>query len=513
MSGAQDRRVPRPLARLRTRLPVAAVALLLAVAGCSSAPAPSTSGDGAPPASPAPDSSATSAAPGGLSWSPCERGFTCAGLTVPLGAEAGSTVLAVTRRAASRDRIGVLVVNPGGPGASAVDFLQQSAGQLPRDVRERFDLVAVDPRGVGRSSPVRCGTTSDLDRFWALDPSPDSPQEQAAYERGAAELVAGCADRAGALLPHVSTADAAADLDRLREALGEPTLSYLGYSYGTSIGAAYADAFPTRVRAMVLDGAVDPALTWDALLAGQSRGFDAALAAMLADCERTRCAFRRAVSGPLPQAYDALEARVDAAPLPTTGSRVLGPGEFTLGVGAGLYDREQGWPAVAAALATAQRGDGRALLALSDAYLERDESGYAPTSESNLAVSCLDRPWPRALQPYLDLAARLEQEAPRFGPAIALSALPCATWPAPPVSTPRPVRAEGAPPVVVVGTTGDPATPYAWSVALAGQLASGVLLTSTGEGHTVYRAGGPACVVGAVDTYLLTGQAPGALRC
>jgi pimeloyl-ACP methyl ester carboxylesterase len=505
--------VPGPRARAAGRLPrrggrLAAVLAVVALglAACSS-------GSGGPAPATSPPGPAPSAAPGGgLAFVPCERGFSCATLTVPL-AGGGTTDLAVTRRPATGERVGVLVVNPGGPGAGAVDFLEEAADGLPPALRAGFDLVAVDPRGVGRSTPVRCGGTADLDRYWALDPTPDSPAETAAYEQGTAALVQGCADLSGALLPHVSTRDAAADLDRLREALGEERLSYLGYSYGTAIGAAYAEAFPSRVRTMVLDGALDPALTWDALVEGQSRGFDAALAAMLAECERTRCSFRRAVTGPLGAAYDALEARVDASPLPTTGDRRLGPGEFTLGVGAGLYDRDAGWRAVADGLASAQRGDGRALLALSDAYLQRGDRGYASTGEANLAVTCIDRPFPRTAQPYRDLAARLRQSAPRFGPAIALATLPCATWPAPAVSTPAPVKAEGAPPVVVIGTTGDPATPYAWSVALAGQLASGVLVTHEGEGHTVYRDGAPACLQGPVDRYLLTGEAPAPLTC
>ncbi len=431
-------------------------------------------------------------------------------LTVPLGA--GTTGLAVTRHRAGGTRVGALLVNPGGPGASAVDSLQASAGTLPAALREHFDLVAFDPRGVGHSSPVRCGTTADLDRYFSLDPTPDTPAELAAYVAGNGALVAGCAQRSGGLLPYLSTVDAAADMERLRAALGAERLTYLGYSYGTAIGAAYLEAFPTRVRAMVLDGALDPALSWDGLLEGQSRGFETALDALLADCERTRCAFRRAVTGDLAAAFDALAARVERAPLPA-GGRTVGPGELTLAVGAGLYSREYGWPSVAAALAAGERGDGRALLALSDAYLGRTDGGYAPLVEANLAVSCLDRPWPRDPQAYVDLAARLARSAPRFGPAVALAGLPCATWPVPPVSTPHPVRADGAPPVVVIGTTGDPATPYAWSVALARQLPSGVLVTHEGEGHTVYRAGAPRCLTDPVDGYLLETKVPAALTC
>lgn len=461
----------------------------------------------------------TTAAPVQLTWTACEPGFECSVLPVPLD-EAdparGTVDLALTRKPAPGpgQRIGSLLINPGGPGASAVDFVQGSWQQIPAAVRAQFDLVAFDPRGVGRSAPVRCGTTSELDAYFALDPVPDDPAELSAYVEGNRALVQGCSARSGQLLPYVSTDEAARDLDRVRAAVGDERLTYLGYSYGTSIGAAYLRLFPQRARALVLDGAIDPTLTWDRLLEGQSTGFDVALQAFLADCERTRCPFRQAVSGDLPAAYDRLAAQVDRQPLPGEGTRTVGPGEFSLGVGAGLYSRANGWPAIAQGLAAAVAGDGRTLLALSDSYLERTASGYANVSEANLAVNCLDRPWPRETQPYVDLADRVRAVAPRFGPAIALSGLGCATWPVPAVSVPAPVRAEGSPPVVVIGTTRDPATPYAWAQALAGQLAAGVLVSYDGDGHTVYRTGAPDCVRAPVDSYLLTAQAPAApVRC
>jgi hypothetical protein len=182
-------------------------------------------------------------------------------------------------------------------------------------------------------------------------------------------------------------------------------------------------------------------------------------------------------------------------------------------VGAGLYSRANGWPAVADALVAAERGDGAPLLALSDLYLDRDHEGYANVTEALISVVCLDRQWPRETAPYLALAERVAREAPRFGPAIALSGLVCADWPVPSTGRPTTVTAPGAPPVVVIGTTGDPATPYAWSVALAEQLSQGVLVTYRGEGHTVYRSGSSRCVREVVDSYLLTGKAPAPTTC
>jgi pimeloyl-ACP methyl ester carboxylesterase len=513
--------VPRPRAAALLAL---AAAVALVASGCGRGedptvqrpPGPASAAPAAPTAVPSPTPSPAALAP--LSWNACEADFQCSTLRVPLDEGepgAGTVDLALTRlQSPDQDRrIGSLVVNPGGPGASAVEYLQAAWTLIPEPVRERFDLVAFDPRGVGRSAPIRCATTEELDRYFAVDPSPDDAGELQALARSNAELAAGCAQRSGELLPYVSTAEAARDLDRVREALGDERLTYLGYSYGTSLGAAYLDAYPTRVRAMVLDGGIDPQLTWEGLLEGQSRGFDRALEAFLADCERRRCAYRAQVQGDLLTAYDRLVERVDRSPLPTGQQRMLGPGELALGVLGGLYSRTSGWPAIAEALAAAERGDGAPMLAQSDAYLDREPTGYANVTEALSAVVCLDRQWPRDLGPYLALADRVRADAPRFGPLIALSGAICADWPVPPVGAPTRVTAPGSPPVVVIGTTGDPATPYAWSVALADQLSSGVLVTYRGDGHTVYRTGSSACVREVVDDYLLTAAEPAPATC
>ena len=513
----------------------AAAALLLAVAlvaGCSgddaddrprgatpSAAGPTSSAPSSPPAS---SPAAPPPPPAPLAWRPCEDGFECAALTVPIAPEErpGVTIeLAVSRRPAADParRIGSLVVNPGGPGSSAVDYLQRAWQALPRAVRDRFDLVAFDPRGVGRSLPVRCVGTAEMDAIVALDPDPDDAAEEQALQDGARRLADACARQAGWLLPHVSTDVVARDLDALRAALGDPQLTYLGYSYGTSIGTEYLRQFPDRVRAMVLDSPLDPTLTWDRLLEGQAAGFDLALGAFLDHCEATGCAFRAAVPRSrhpdLGAAFDALAARVESSPLPGDGSRRLGPGEFSLGVGAGLYSRDNGWPAVAAGLAAAERGDGSVLLALSDAYLDRTDDGYAGTSEANLAVNCTDRSWPRDPGPYLALADRVRQSAPRFGPAIALSGLGCAVWPEEAARQPAAVSAAAAPAVVVLATTRDPATPYAWAQALSAQLATDVLITVDGDGHTVYRSSAGACVRDAVTGYLVDLRVPAPTTC
>jgi pimeloyl-ACP methyl ester carboxylesterase len=504
--------------------------LVLVLAACSSGGSSDKAGP-SPSASPSPTASAvvtpSSAAPtasaaavprpGELSrWHGCGDGFQCATLTVLLDDRQpalGTIGLAVTRhRATGSHRIGSLITNPGGPGEGAVSWLHGSYGEFPKEVRSRFDLVAFDPRGVGRSSAVRCLSTKQLDTYFHLDPVPDDAQERRALLDGNRQLDAGCYHRSARVMPYVGTKIVAQDLDRVRQAVGDAKLTYLGYSYGTAIGASYLDQFPTRVRAMVLDGALDPSLSWDAYLRGQSGGFDTALNAFLADCQRTSCAFRRATSGDLGQAFDRLAAKVDAHPLPGRGSRVVGPGEFSLGVGLGLYSKNL-WSSIAEALASAEHGDGADLLSLSDAYVERSSDGYSSLDESNVAVNCLDRPWPRTEKPYYDLAAQVRKTAPRFGPAIALSGLSCIDWKIPPTGRPHRVTGAGSPPIVVIGTTRDPATPYSWAQSLAAQLQGGVLLTHEGDGHTVYRVGAPRCITQSVDNYLIDLRKPRSVTC
>jgi pimeloyl-ACP methyl ester carboxylesterase len=526
VQNATVRLTPRPR-RCAALLVLAALVLSACSSGeddAASRPTPTTatpSATASATASPGPSASRPAAAvprPGRLSaWKGCGSGFQCATLTVLLDdarPELGTVGLALTRhKATGSKRIGSLVVNPGGPGASAIGYLQGSYDNLPSAIRSRFDLVAFDPRGVGRSAPVRCLSTQELDAYFHLDPAPDSAQERQALLAGNRKLAAGCARRSGRVLPYVNTQVVAQDLDRVRQAVKDPKLTYLGYSYGTAIGAAYLDQFPTRVRAMVLDGALDPRLTWDAFLRGQSKGFDTALAAFLENCEESGCAFRDAVDGDLGEAFDALARRVESQPLPGDGSRTVGPDELTLGVGAGLYSRRNGWPAIAEALAAAERGDGSQLLSLNDSYLERGPDGYENLAESNFAVNCIDRPWPRTEKPYYDLAAEVARTAPRFGPAIALSGLGCLAWPVPPSGRPHAVTGTGSPTVVVIGTTRDPATPYAWSEGLASQLSRAVLLTHVGDGHTIYRTSAPRCILEPVNAYLLTVTVPRSARC
>lgn len=459
-----------------------------------------------------------------LHWTACGGGAQCSTLVVPLSwsgrdpAARGHTLpLALIRFPATGPgtRIGSLVVNPGGPGGSGVTFLRQAIGEIPAVIRARFDVVSFDPRGVGASAPVECLSGPQLDALVHLPPVPQNPTQLAAVVAGARLEDSACARRMGDELRHVSTVDVARDLDFLRAALGDAKLTYLGYSYGTAIGATYARLFPTHIRAMVLDGALNPAISAVGLLRSQAGGFELEFDSFLSWCAgpgRAQCPFAGYATAPGPAgvgaAFQALRQRISAHPLPV-GNRSVGAGEFFNGVTAPLYSPATGWPALGVALADAEAGNGALLLSFNDSYVERSPSGqYSNLEEANLAVNCVDRPWPRHVSTYADLAAQLGRQYPYFGAAIGWSGLGCAFWPAPPTGHPAPVHAPGAPPILVIATTGDPATPYAQGVALAHQLDSGVLLTHIGNGHTVYRVPGDMCVVNLVDVYLLTLHAP-----
>lgn len=493
------------VARSRSVALAIALVLLLLAAGCSA-------GDGDRDESGATGTSVgtpTSSAPGTLDWEEC-NGAECAFLDVPLDPAdpGGDTIeLALARHPAEGDRLGSLLVNPGGPGSEARWLAFQAELIFPDEVLERFDIVAWDPRGVGASTSVNC--LDDLDSFWAADRSPDSPAETAEVERVSRDLAEGCEERSAELLPYLSSWATVADMERMREALGDDRLNYLGFSYGTLLGARFAERYPERVRALVLDGAIDPSLPPDEATREQALGFEASLEAFLDACEADDdCAFR--AGGDPAAGYDRLMAQIDAEPLPAEldgESRELGPGEADIGVAAALYAGRDGWDALAGALNAAARGDGAPLLALADAYTGYEGDGrYSDENEAFYATGCLDGPAPTTEEISM-LAGSLAREAPRFGPATVWLGLPCAYWPVEGDAEPGALRAEGAPAVLVLGTANDPATPLAWAEALAGQLTSGVLAVLDDEGHTAFGRGN-ACIDGIVVDYLVDLEVP-----
>ncbi len=516
----------------RRALGGAALALLLATA-CTDDPttraepsgSPSASTSASASASPSPTrSSPTPAADPAtrypvqrLSWGGCGSGFECATLKVPLdydkltGRRIDVSVIRLRASGVRARRIGSILLNPGGPGGSGIDFARQANQLLPSEIRARFDVVSFDPRGVGRSTPVDCVGHADLDRILAADPTPDSPAEKQRLVAVSREEAEGCTRRSGDLLPHIGTIDAARDMEVLRAALGDPKLTYVGFSYGTVLGANYAELFPTRIRALVLDGAVDPKLDPLETALAQAKGFEVALDAFLSHCAASSgCEFRRFGSD-LDAEFRALIARIDRQPLSASAypGRKLGPSEALFGAAAGLYSRNSGWPALEQGLAQAENGDGSTLLALFDSLVDRHRDGsYTNAAEALVAISCVDGVYPRQVSAYDEAARRFATEAPRFGEAIAYGSLPCAFWSTPAVSKAGPVRAPGSPTILVVGTTRDPATPYAWAQSLARQLPRGVLLTYDGDGHTAYGYSRSNCIDRIVDAYLLRLEAP-----
>jgi len=416
------------------------------------------------------------------------------------------------QRATEPDRrIGSLLVNPGGPGASGVDSLPALLDRLSAKVQARFDVIGFDPRGVGRSAPLRCLPSAELDAYLAIDPSPDDPAERAALLRSTEQFVAGCQQRSGDLLPHVGTVDAALDLDRIRIAVGDEKLTYVGFSYGTALGTSYAEQFPDRVRALLLDGAIDPALDTPALNRVQGEGFDRAFDAFVADCRRRPTCAWRPKGGATKDAFLALAARVEERPIPS-GNRRVGPSELFLGVVAHLYSN-QTWTALARGLGQLEAGDGTIVLAGFDGLTGRQPDGsFSNGQEANFAVNCIDRPAPSDPAAYERAAAEILTIAPVFGPPLAWAGLVCGLWPVPATGAPAPADAPGSPPILVVGTTNDPATPFVWSEALARQLPEGRLLRHDGEGHTAY--GLDPCTTAIGDAYLLTLELPaGPLIC
>ena len=503
-------------------------AAAVVVAGCTgvheaqgSAGAP-TSQAAAPPSPPP----VTSAGYYGqkLDWQPCGGGFQCARLLVPVdyAHPAGSRFslpVVRLRSAGPAHRIGSIVLNPGGPGGSGVGFARQARSVLSAAILARFDVVGFDPRGVGGSRPaIRCMTGPQLDTYLDTNDDAASPAQLSAVIAESKFFAQACARGAGPLLPYVGTAEAARDMDVLRAALGDRKLTYLGKSYGTYLGTYYAQLFPHNVRALVLDGALDPAETAIDQNIVQGEGFQVAFRSFAADCvRRPDCPLGFAHGGAAGAGAEVTAATARLQALLNRAGRTplandLGDGRpanealMTAGVLSALYSRAF-WPFLRQALQDAFAGDGTLLIRLADALMERSSNGtYSNLAEANMAVNCVDRPWPRELSVWRAAASTAQHDAPQFGESIMWGSLPCAYWPVRSAAAPA-MRAVAAPPILVVGTTRDPATPYRWAQALARDLSTGVLLGWNGDGHTAYKMGS-SCVDSIVDRYLIDGAVP-----
>ncbi len=506
----------------RHRLGVTTVVLstLAAVAGCTTPPqsspspairpAPRTSPP--PLTSPPPRTSTTTAtteplpaAP--IAWEPCGA-MQCGTVTTPLdyARPDGPTIqIAVARRPAGdpAERIGSLVINPGGPGASGIDDLPNELSALDPEVLARFDIVSFDPRGVERTAPVDCApgdgsaATPAAPHAPPPDPVPTTPAARSALLESDRTFAARCERDSGAILPYVGTVDAARDLDRIRRALGDSTLTFVGHSYGTLLGATYAAMYPTHVRAMVLDGAIDPALSTTQYVTGQAESYEAQFEAFANWCTTSAACAWHPTADPT-AALLALIKESGTGPL-AAASGPAGPAAIYNALLAGL-EQEGSWPALGGALAAAEAGDGDRVSALSGRYAS---GGSNNAQEAEQAIDCLDHPVDRDPAGYPALAARMARDAPVFGPLLAWDLLGCAVWPASPTRTPATASDPGAPPILVVGATGDPVTPYSWAQSLAGELTGGVLLTWRGQSH-VAEFYSP-CIRSAVQSYLVDG--------
>jgi pimeloyl-ACP methyl ester carboxylesterase len=424
---------------------------------------------------------------------------------VPLNyAESGGpTITIAVERHPAEDpaaRIGSLVINPGGPGVSGLDDMANELSVLTPQLLDDFDVVMFDPRGVERSDPVSCGETPGAPPSTLPDPVPTTPAQQATTINGLKQYATACEIASGTVLPYVGSVDVARDMDRLRQALGDAGLTFMGQSYGSLLGLTYASLFPTHVRAMVLDSVIDPALTFNQITEGQAQGFEGLLNAFFSWCASDpMCPWR-----PAGDSTGALLAQIAASassPVPAGNGRVAGAGELYDALLDGLYARSD-WPQLGDALAADAQGDGAQIVAMSDHY---NANGSTNGSDAEVAIDCLDHPVSHDLPAYAYLAAVLKASAPVFGPLLAWGEAGCAVWPDPPTRAVGPV-APGAPPILVVGTTNDAATPYAWAVDVSRELRQSALLTRDGDEHVAYFYS--SCVRAYVQSYLVSGVTP-----
>jgi pimeloyl-ACP methyl ester carboxylesterase len=446
-----------------------------------------------------------------LDWEKCDAGQ-CAQLKVPLdyADPTGQSIeVALARHRADGKAIGSLLINPGGPGASGIDFLESFVGQATSKLKDSFDVVAFDPRGIQRSAPIECVDDAEMDRITALDPDTSTDAGLQAMIDESAKFSKECLNRSGEVFGHVDTVSAAKDLDVMRAVLGDDELYYLGYSYGTKLGATYAALFPDRSGRLVLDGALDPTLPVSEIESGQAAGFESALRAYVTDClQGSACPLTGDVDNGLKQIRDLLD-RAKLHPLPTGTERDLTQSLAFSGIAVTLYSQSS-WSALSSGLSAAlNQGNGGVLLSFSDVYYDRAEDGTYSTNstEAFRSVNCLDDRSDTDVAVMRAQAAEIVKVAPTVGSFFSYGGTACGDWAVPEVGGLDDYSANGAPPILVVGTTNDPATPYKWAQSLATTLSSGVLLTYEGEGHTAYRADN-TCIAKVVDAYLVDGTVP-----
>lgn len=508
-----------PRNALRATAAAALAAALLTTSGCSDGGdgGKKTNADGTSPPKP-------------LKWGACEaptaaegggqappKGWQCATLDVPLdyAKPEGETIPLALIRAKARNqdkRLGSLVFNFGGPGGSGITTLPGAAKDFEA-LRSRYDLVSFDPRGVGRSAPVRCEDDKQLDAYYAQDSSPATPEQEKAFVDNTRTYQQACEKNSGKVLPHVGTENAARDMDRLRQALGDEKLNYFGISYGTELGGVYAHLFPKNVGRAVFDAVVDPTKTSEEGALAQAEGFQLALGNFAQDCVDRGDECR--LQGSTPKEIEAniikLQKQLAAEPIAGIGERKLTETAATNGIAQALYSTEL-WPLLEQGLDEAEGGQGQLLLALSDALNGRDQQGrYSNIGAANTAINCADSKDRYTLEQTRAKLPAFRAASPVFGDFLGWAMMGCTGWPVAGAWETPDVSAPGAAPILVIGNTGDPATPYEGARKMVERLGPGVgvELTYKGEGHGAYNSG-DACVQKAVNTYLLDGKTPAA---
>ncbi|WP_443062598.1 alpha/beta hydrolase [Streptomyces sp. NBC_00390] len=505
-------------ARGRTSIAMATAAALLAAAGCSDGdgnqdeardfasqtlewhpcPAPSEAEGGGTPPSPL---------PAGTRWE-------CSFMDAPLDYDdpEGETIELALIRARARDttnRIGSLIFNFGGPGGSGVQTLPAAAEEYGA-LQARYDLVSFDPRGVGRSAPVECLDNKQMDAYLAEDGTPDDAAEEETFVDGLASFADACEKNSGSVLPHVATTETARDMDLMRAVLGDDKLHYFGISYGTELGGVYAHLFPTRIGRAVFDAVVDPAENAEQGSLGQAQGFQLALTNFARDCvaRGDACLVPGSTVQEIQDWIIALLDRLERKPIPGSGDRKLTSTLATTGIAQTLYSREY-WSLLEQGLDEADGGNGALLLAFADAMNGRNENGqYSNIQPAGTAIGCVDSKSRFTLEQTKARLPEFRSTSPVFGEYLGWGLMSCTKWPVPGAWNTPDVSAPGAPPILVIGNTGDPATPYKGAQAMAEELGKGVgiKITYRGQGHGAY--GSSACVKRAVDGYLLNGKVP-----
>jgi pimeloyl-ACP methyl ester carboxylesterase len=447
-----------------------------------------------------------------IEWKPCSGSTSteveCGNIEVPFDyadPDQGSFVLYVKKHNASSpaDRIGSMMVNPGGPGFGGSSLADDAQYYFSQDLIDRFDIIAWDPRGTGESTPaVNCVDT--FDEYFGLDSPPETPEEKQALIDASQAFNDKCAENSGTILPYISTMASAQDINSLRLALGEEKVSYFGFSYGSELGTTWATMFPETVRAIVVDGAVDPNASSVQEGMNQAKGFEGQLTTFLKQCsEKTTCAFHN--GGIAEDAFDKLVLDIDTTPLEVSKDRTLvTQGVLFTAVAQAMYS-DYYWPQLSEALHDAQLGDGKGILQLYDDYYQRNEDGtYGNELEAFLAISCLDDPGATSTE---EVDLHIEEfitAAPRLGGNFAYG-YSCALWPVRQAAKVA-ITGKGAGPIVVIGTTGDAATPLESTRKMALGLEQGILIVVGANQHTGYGANN--CVVKAVDEYLIKLKVP-----